>query len=312
MNQLPIIGRTRFAPTPSGQLHLGNALNFVLTWVMAKSYGLDIFLRLDDCDRSRYRDVYALEIFDMLGHLGLNYQIGPRNIEEFEAQFSQDKRSDYYLSQMNPLIKEELGFYCQCSRKNMRQDSSNAIYGGNCRSLGLNEGVYRLDLAKALEKIKDILNSPSKKYKLDIDSNLLQKKIGDAILIDRFGKPNYQFVSVVDDCDYKMTHILRGMDLIPSTELQKLLAVLLNKDEFLNIRFIHHDLIWGPMGSKLSKSENADSLKFYLEKNGAEGFYGQFLTHTLRLFPKANIANDLLGILPKGYFDRNYLPFGNE
>ena len=93
----------RYAPTPSGLLHLGNVLNFIFTWSLAKKNNAQILLRIDDLDGNRVRDEYIADIFNTLDWLDLDYQIGPSSVDEFKKYFSQSNRIELYKEYMRKI-----------------------------------------------------------------------------------------------------------------------------------------------------------------------------------------------------------------
>ncbi|QNP52820.1 hypothetical protein H9L05_03570 [Hymenobacter qilianensis] len=109
--------RGRLAPTPSGYLHLGNAVNFVLTWLLVRRAGGHLHLRIDDLDRARLRPAYLENIFQTIRWLGLDYDTGPRDAEEFEQAYSQQHHLAEYQAMLDDLrSKSGLVYACTCSR----------------------------------------------------------------------------------------------------------------------------------------------------------------------------------------------------
>src|SRR5687768_9291602 len=120
--------KTRIAPTPSGYLHLGNALSMLVTAEFAKRYGCSILLRIDDIDQQRIRKEYIEDIFDTLKFLGIKWEEGPQTYEDYTNNFSQIKRLDIYNSALEQLKNSGRVFACTCSRSDLRD----GIYPGTC------------------------------------------------------------------------------------------------------------------------------------------------------------------------------------
>ena len=116
--------KTRIAPTPSGFLHLGNILSFSITAALAKESGAKILLRIDDLDQPRVNKDYLQDIFDTLNFLEIPWDEGPKDIKEFEAEYSQRHRMTAYLEAIDQLIDDKLVFACTCSRKQLNEDKS--------------------------------------------------------------------------------------------------------------------------------------------------------------------------------------------
>lgn len=231
--------RLRFAPTPSGFLHIGNALNFVLNYLSARSTpGARILLRIDDLDGERKRPEYLEDIFESLNWLGLDYDDGPRSPEDFEANWSQWRRMDLYHQVLDDLRTRDLLFGCRKSRKEL------AAFGDCYPPEFRNQGIG--------------LNEPDCSWRIKTDAGLA---MSDFVVRRRDGIPAYQIASLADDLHFGITHVVRGHDLLPSTEAQIFLAQKLKYQSFSAVRFLHHPLIKDGFGVKLSKSAGASSLK---------------------------------------------------
>lgn len=240
MNAPPL---TRLAPTPSGYLHLGNLANFLLTERLAKEAGAAVALRIDDCDGTRARPEFVEHIFETLRWLGIEWSQGPRDAPEFYERFSQVKRKEHYFQRLKDI--GHLTYACECSRRDLETRPC------PCRkkNLQLVRGTHTL--------------------RLQVQNPVLFAEFGDIVLWRKDDGPAYQWVSVVDDLDMKTTLIVRGEDLRSSSELQKHLALLLSKEGFRHVRFVHHPLLSNDAGQKLSKSQDAASVKHLLGDPGA-------------------------------------------
>ena len=121
--------KSRFAPTPSGYLHIGNGFNFVLTWLHARTRGGNILLRIDDLDKGRVRPEYVEDVFRTLDWLGLDWDEGPFGPSDLERKWSQHLRLDRYRSAIDELAFREIAFACALSRVQIIQSGG---YPGVC------------------------------------------------------------------------------------------------------------------------------------------------------------------------------------
>jgi glutamyl/glutaminyl-tRNA synthetase len=226
--------RSRLAPTPSGLLHEGNALNFILTWWFTRFHGGELLLRIDDSDDSRVRDEFLDDIFRVIDWLGIDYDLGPRGVDDHKANFSQPSKKEYYYYELQKFLGSEL-FGCACSRKELEGYKS---YPGFC----LNKGL-------TFEKERTSLRF-KKNFLGEFNQMILWRK-DDA--------PAYQLVSVLEDRDSAITHIVRGQDLLQSTKFQKELYI-----NFSSLTFplsFHHELIVNENNEKLSKKQKAGGVR---------------------------------------------------
>jgi glutamyl/glutaminyl-tRNA synthetase len=255
---------TRIAPTPSGYLHLGNAYSFLITQTLAQKHGAKILLRIDDLDRERYRTEYVEDIFETLDFLEIKVDLGPKNLREFESEWSQIHRMGKYGEKLNSLREDERLFACDCSRKKIQQLDSSGYYLGQCvdRKLPLDKPdvAWRINTMEA-----DFVKVMS--YPDEVKSAMIPQDSAFYIVRKRDGLPSYHLTSVVDDLHFGVDLIVRGSDLYSSTLAQLDLARNLGDAEFGQITFHHHPLIKGPNHEKLSKSDGATSIQF-LRKQG--------------------------------------------
>ena len=265
--------RTRIAPTPSGFLHLGNVLSFVITVAWARKTGAKVLLRIDDLDRDRYQPPYVQDIFDTLDFLELPWDEGPRNLNDFEQQYSQVHRLPLYQEALQALQHNGPVFSCTCSRSALQAATViSGAYPGTCR-----HKYYPLDLEQANWRLYTGNTTPIiiKTLSQDTITTTLPASMQDFVVRKKDGFPAYQLSSIVDDLHYGVDLIIRGADLWPSTIAQHYLAAQLPANGFHNISFFHHALLTGGNGSKLSKSAGATSIQ-YLRKQGytAAAVYG--------------------------------------
>jgi len=231
--------RLRLAPTPSGFLHIGNALNFILNWLAAQSCGglacgkspAKIFLRIDNLDSDRKRQEYVDDLFESLNWLGLSWDGEP-------VYQSSESRSQLYEQVLSDLRDRNLLFACRKSRRDLEPFAGK--YPLEFRDQGLS-----LDADDIAWRIKTPPEFP----------------LPDFVVRRRDSIPAYQVASFADDLEMGITHIVRGDDLQDSTAAQQFLARSLSAEAFVSINFFHHPLLLDESGRKLSKSEDARSLK---------------------------------------------------
>lgn len=256
--------RSRIAPTPSGYLHIGNAMNFVLIWLSVRRAGGILRLRIDDCDTPRSKPEHMEDIFRSLEWMGMDWDEGPQTAEEETRIYAQAFRSDRYAEVTARLIATGRVFACECSRKDL------LLRPCGCRSKGLSfdQPDTALRIATTAEPIvvKDV--------KHGVQHLVLEKEMKDFVIRRRDGIPAYQIVSLTDDIDQHINLIIRGEDLLSSTAAQLYLASLIGEETFSKTTFYHHPLIYDERGHKLSKTSGSPSLKAMRESGvSSEEFY---------------------------------------
>lgn len=228
---------TRFAPSPTGYLHLGHVVNAVFVWGLARVTGGRVHLRLEDHDRVRCRPAYEAACLADLAWLGFVPDTG---LDPLDRQSDRDGR---YTEALSTFDRLGLVYACGCSRR----DIGGARYDGRCRDRGLERApgrTLRVRLEEDEASAIDLRHGP-----------LTQRpagQCGDVAVRDRDGHWTYQFAVAVDDVDQGITLVVRGDDLLDSTGRQVALARLLGRRE--PPLFLHHPLVLAPSGEKLSKS----------------------------------------------------------
>jgi glutamyl-tRNA synthetase len=236
--------RVRLAPTPSGYLHVGNALNFVLTAALARATGPDsrILLRIDDLDADRKRPEYVADVFDTLHWLGIEWQEGPTDPDDFERNWSQRHRMGLYEAALARLTATGIVYGCSKSRRELADN-------------GLQPAQLR---AHAVT-----LDTPDAVWRVQAPATLA---LADFVVRRRDGIPAYQVASLCDDLHFSVTHIIRGADLEDSTAAQDWLAGQLGWSAWQEVAGWHHPLITDASGGKLSKSTGAAALLTWREE----------------------------------------------
>lgn len=252
---------TRFAPSPTGYLHLGHLVNAIYTWGIACTVGGEVILRLEDHDRGRCRPEYETAILDDLEWLGFVPDRGP--IHEFRDGPSPFRQSDCdarYEAAISELAARGLIYSCGCSRAEIIQRTGVPLaelrYDGHCRERGLQPAAgaaLRLRLPADEIVVED--------RRLGTLRQCPARQCGDLLLRDRHGCWSYQFAVTVDDLVHGVNLVIRGEDLIDSTGRQVMVAKLLGRET--PPVFLHHPLIAAPDGAKLSKRDFAKGLRDY-------------------------------------------------
>lgn len=255
--------KTRFAPTPSGFLHIGNIMSFLTTVGLAKIHGAKTLLRIDDLDKDRTKNIYIQDIFDTLDFLEIPYDEGPRNISDLNNTYTQFSRMPHYLEALDWLKDQHHLFACDCSRKNILQSNPEGIYSGYCkdRQLSFNKNQVNWRLSTDTLHHLPIIHYPNR-----MSTYLLPDKMRYFVVRTKNQLPAYQLASLVDDLFFGVDFIVRGEDLWPSTLAQAYLSGLFPTNNFHKTVFHHHPLIYHDNG-KLSKSAGATSIQ-YMRKKG--------------------------------------------
>ena len=228
---------TRFAPAPTGYLHLGHVLNAVYVWEIARASGPDarVLLRIEDHDRARSRPEFEEALLEDLDWLG------------FAADGDvtrQSQRGDLYERTLADLRSRGLTYACECSRT----DIGAGPYPGTCRNKNLMESPgwgIRVKLDSSIERFDDLRLGPQEQHP--------SMQCGDVLVRDRHGNWTYQFAVVVDDWEQRVNAVIRGEDLLDSTGRQIQLARLIGRRS--PPAFLHHQLLMKSPTQKLSKSD---------------------------------------------------------
>ena len=238
--------RTRFAPSVTGHLHLGHAVNAVYVWGLARALGGEVVIRLEDHDRGRYRPEYEASILEDLTWLGLDTTLPVSRQRDHQDRYGKSARR---------LGGEGLTFFCQCSRRELAEaqgaeEGETLRYPGTCRDLGLKSGALRVRVDPGIERFDDL--------RLGIITQDPAAQCGDFVLQDGKGQWTYQLCTVVDDLAEEITLVIRGEDILESTGRQLRLMGLLGGGT--PPRYLHHPLVTDASGRKLSKKDFAKSL----------------------------------------------------
>ena len=256
--------RTRFAPAPTGYLHLGHVLNAIHVWGIARAHGGEVLLRIEDHDRSRCRGEYETALREDLDWLGFVPDLGykPPAISAHNDTPSPYRQSDSaarYTAALAALTAQELTYVCTCTRRDVARaaphpSGAEPRYPGNCRQAHhpeLATRARRVRMAHGTEIFED-------RYRGMVQQTPAEQ-CGDVLVCDRHGNWTYQFAVVVDDMAHDIDVVIRGDDLLDSTGRQLRLAALLGRER--PITWWHHPLIMHPDGRKLSKAYRDTSIR---------------------------------------------------
>ena len=247
--------RTRFAPSPTGFLHIGGARTALFSWLYARHLGGKFVLRIEDTDQERSTDESTKAILDAMAWLGLNWDEGPY----FQAQ-----RVDLHRQMVQKLIDEGKAYFCTCTAEELDAKRKQALatgrkpkYDGTCRDKKLSKStgsVVRFRGAQTGATIVEDLIKGNISFNND--------ELDDLIIERGDGYPTYNFAVVIDDAMMKITHVIRGDDHVNNTPRQILMYQALGFDV---PKFAHVPMILGADKARLSKRHGATSVMAYKE-----------------------------------------------
>lgn len=266
---------TRFAPSPTGLLHLGHGFSALTAWDAAKAAGGQFLLRIEDIDAARTRPEYEAAIYEDLAWLGMTWP---------EPVLRQSERVSVYAAALEKLEGLGVTYPCRCTRSDIRAalsapqegaahiGSHGAVYPGTCRGRAMVEcgpgDAIRLDLDRALALLgeqeltwRETGAAHAGTHKLDCDA--MRQQIGDVVLGRKdISAAAYHLSVVVDDAAQGITHVIRGEDLLETTPIHRLLQALLDLPVPV---WHHHALIRDAAGKRLAKRNDACAIRTYRE-----------------------------------------------
>jgi len=276
--------RVRFAPSPTGHLHVGNARTALFNWLMARNAGGTFILRIEDTDVERSTDESEASVLEDLRWLGLHWDEGPE-IGGPHGPYRQSERLHLYRSYAQELLAGERAYYCFCSADQLEADRRAAIaaglpprYPGTCRRIGAAQAHARVDAGEAAV-IRFKVPDQREIVFTDLvrgDVRFRTEVIGDPVLVRSDGNPAYNFAVVIDDALMDVTHVVRGEDHISNTPRQILLYEAFG---FTPPQFAHLSLVMGPDHTPLSKRHGATSVAEFR----ARGFLPEAVVNHLAL-----------------------------
>ena len=240
--------RGRFAPSPSGRMHLGNVFCALISWLSVKSEGGEAVLRIEDIDTTRCRKEYAEQLLNDLAYLGLDFDDGP---------YYQSERTELYEQALAQLTAQNLIYPCYCSRDELHVASAphtadgRVLYAGTCRTLSDEQRAAKTRKPSLRMKSSDITYSWYDGHYAYQSANV-QAEWGDFVLRRSDELFAYQLAVVVDDAAMGITHVVRGRDLLTSVAPQLQLYDALG---FTPPQFAHIPLLVSTDGRRLSKRD---------------------------------------------------------
>jgi glutamyl-tRNA synthetase len=249
--------RVRFAPSPTGHLHVGGARTALFNWLFARHHGGVFILRIEDTDRSRSTEENLGYILDALRWLELDWDEGPP-----AAGYRQTERFDLYRAHAERLFRAGRAYYCDCppeqldaERKAAEARKETFRYSGRCRERGLTAGALRLRIPdEGNTVVHDLIHGPVV---------FEHRQLDDWILVRTDGTPTYNFCVVVDDVDMRISHVIRGNDHLSNTPKQVLCYEAL---DYPVPQFAHVSMILGPDRSRLSKRHGATAVQAFRDE----------------------------------------------
>ena len=261
--------RVRFAPSPTGNLHIGNARACIYNYLFAKKMGEKLILRVEDTDLERSKKEYEDSMVSNMKWLGVTFDEGPENPGDY-GPYRQSERKEIYQKHADQLLNEGKAFYCFCSDEELEQmrekaiaEGRDPIYDGTWRDFPLEEAREKIAAgAKAVIRFK----VPAKDYEFNdkVRGNVKfpEGMVGDFVIIRSNGMPTYNFCCVVDDALMKISHVIRGEDHLNNTVRQLMVYEAFG---FTAPEFAHASLLIGEDRQKLSKRHGATSVIQYQE-----------------------------------------------
>lgn len=264
--------RVRFAPSPTGELHVGGARTALFNWLYAHHHGGEYYLRIEDTDRERSREEYVQQIIDSLTWLGLTWDGSP---------VFQSRRLKLYQKAVQQLLEKGKAYRCFCTPQELAAQRASQRdlyqYPGTCRNITkeeemqrLNQGqsfAVRLKIPEGTTTFEDLIYGT-----ISVDHN----ELDDFVIARTGGIPTYNLVVVVDDHAMGITHVIRGEDHISNTPKQILIYQAMG---FALPQFAHLPMIWGPDKKRLSKRHGATGVQTFRQ----QGYLPQGLLNYLAL-----------------------------
>jgi glutamyl-tRNA synthetase/nondiscriminating glutamyl-tRNA synthetase len=257
--------RVRFAPSPTGYLHLGNARTALFNYLFSRHENATFILRIEDTDLERSKKEYEELLMEDLKWMGIEWDEGP-DVGGPHGPYRQSERLEIYMKYVDKLLKSGDAYYCYCTEEELEQEREKAIaegrpyrYSGKCRNLTPEERAFyegkgikpvvRFKVPDKTVVFEDIIRGH-----VEIDT----KEFGDFVIVRQDGMPVYNFVVVIDDALMGITHVIRGEDHLSNTPKQIVIYEALG---FAIPQFAHLPIILGEDRTKLSKRHGAVSVR---------------------------------------------------
>jgi nondiscriminating glutamyl-tRNA synthetase len=277
--------RLRFAPSPTGQLHVGNARTALFNWLLARGQGGTFIVRIEDTDVERSTHASEQAILDDLRWLGLNWDEGVEAGGDY-GPYRQTERLHIYRAHAVELMSKGAAYHCFCSPQQLEEDRQVALrdgrppkYVGRCREIPKDDARRRVGNGEAAAIRFRVPGDRAEVTFHDLvrgDVRVGAEVIGDPVIVRSGGVPAYNFAVVIDDALMAITHVVRGEDHISNTPRQILLYEAFGWKPPM---FAHVSLVLGPDHAPLSKRHGATSVKEFRDR----GYLPEALTNYLAL-----------------------------
>ena len=274
--------RVRFAPSPTGFLHIGGARTALFNWLFAKRHGGTYILRIDDTDEQRSTQESMQQIYDSLKWLGLDWDEGATVGGDYQP-YVQSQRREIYQEYIQNLLDNDNAYYCYCTpeelsqmREHARAENRNQSYNGKCRNLTEKDHrKFEAEGRKPTVRIK-VPNQPILVQDLILgETQIAPSSLQDEVIVKSNGAPLYNLTSIADDIEMQVTHVIRGADHLNNTSKQIMIANALSAK---TPQFAHLPMVLGSSkGEKLSKRHGATSVDQYRK----DGFIPEALINFL-------------------------------
>lgn len=266
---MPTLMRTRFAPSPTGHLHIGNARTAIMNWIAARHFGGQFILRIEDTDRERSMEASEKSILQDMHWLGLNWDEGP-DIGGDHGPYRQSERLHLYRETLDALIQNGNAYFCYCTSEELEQRRKIQLekgeqphYDGRCLHLSTNE-KQALTVEGREPSIRFHVQTESVAFNDLVKGDIAvpQDALSDFVIARPDGMPMYNFACVVDDHFMNITHVIRGDDHVSNTPRQILMYQAM---QWQVPQFAHIPMILGPDRNRLSKRHGATSVSQFQE-----------------------------------------------
>lgn len=281
--------RTRFAPSPTGYLHIGGLRTALYGFLYAKKQGGDFILRIEDTDTARYVDGSVQIIYDTMRDSGIMYDEGPDVGGDF-GPYVQSQRKNLYTEYAKKLVELGGAYYCFCTPDriaSLKDDDGNVKYDKHCLKMSAEEIQRRIDAGEPYVIRQNVPESGTGSYKDLVygDISVDYKDIEDGILIKSDGMPTYNFANVIDDHLMGITHVIRGIEYLSSTPKYNLMYDAFGWERPI---YIHLPPIMKDAQHKLSKRNGDASYEDFVNK----GYVKEAIVNYIALLgwsPKSNV-----------------------
>lgn len=297
--------RVRFAPSPTGMLHVGGARTAIFNWAFARAQGGEFILRIEDTDEARSTEENTQIILRAMRWLGLDWDEGPE-VGGDAGPYFQTERMDTYKSALDKLIESGNAYPCFCTKQELAAKKDEAIaveggysgYDGTCRNISVEEANERIESGEEhVWRLKVPKNHPDIEFDDAVYGHMQFPcdVMDDLIIVRSDGMPTYNFAVVCDDSNMGITHVIRGDDHLSNTPRQILIYEALEKPIPI---FAHLPMILGADGKKLSKRHGSTNVEEYRDRGYLPdcmvnflALLGWSLDGETTIIPKSELAN---------------------